>query len=518
MPLTRAETRYGVLVGVPGEEPQTTVFRGVPFAKPPIGALRLHRPVDPDPWEGERICDKWPNAPVAEDQVYRNFYPESEDCLYMNIFTPAASAEEKLPVMFWIYGGGFRFGSICNAYNGEHHAGEAWLYTGEAINKKGCILVTPNYRCSLLGYGTHPRLLDADGNGGNYGLWDLIQALRFVHENIAAFGGDPDNVTIFGHSAGGVSVKMLLASGQTRGLFRHAIIQSGSGMSGPERVHSPEWVAEWVEKAMDSLGYTFDDLMTMDAFRLEDEIPHRIYELYGGFAPSQPIPWQRRPSVFGPMADGAALKCDPGIAMYAGDYDPDVDIMIGTVLQDNVQPIKACQDEVKEDPEILRAIAYSASVAFGERCVQAGRRPIYGYFFERNVPPAKPGVQADGRDTVPFANRTGPYHGAEFPYIFGKMEFMQKQWTDWDYELQEILISYWTNFAKNGNPNGEGLPYWPPYTAETPFDLNIRDDAVEARNLVDTAKGRRVIRHLMTHPGYTETLKDYILNEVKTPE
>lgn len=514
MPLTKAVTKYGILRGVQGEEPTTTVFRAVPFAKPPVGELRFKRPVEPEAWEGERLCDKWPYAPIGEQKQYKAFGAESEDCLYMNIFTPAESKDDRLPVMVWFFGGGFIFGSICNRYTGEKKLGEGWTYTGEGLNKKGVILVTPNYRTGLLGFGAHHKLIERDGTAGNYGLWDQIQALRWVKENIAAFGGDPENVTIFGHSAGAASVKALIASGQTRGLFRRAIMESGSGMSGPERVHTPEWIADWVEKAMDDLGISFQDLLTMDGQELVGRIPQRIYEMYRGFEKGTPVPWQIRPSIFGPCNDGTALAQDPGIALYAGDYDPALDLMMGTVLLDNNQPIKACFDEVKDDPEILRTVAYSPSVAFGRRLVNAGRKPVYGYFIERNVPgPTKEFLSRtpQERKEIPFAERTGPYHGCEFPYIFGKMDFYAKEWTPWDYELQKILQSYWTNFAKTGNPNGEGLPDWPLFTRETPVVMNVRDDGCEARDVVDSEKADRIIRHFVTYPGYTETLKDYIL-------
>ena len=233
MALMKAKTIYGTVTGVPGNEPQTTVFKGVPFAKPPVGPLRFHEPVEPDPWDGELVCDKWPNAPVMEPNPHYQGLPESEDCLYMNIFTPAESPNAKLPVMFWIYGGGFNYGCIYTDVSESLHKGESARYRGEALNKRGVILVTINYRVSVMGFMSHPKLIERDGHAGNYGLLDLVAGLNWVHDNIAAFGGDPDNVTIFGQSAGAVSCRMLMTSPLTKGkgLFRRAIIQSGCSLN-----------------------------------------------------------------------------------------------------------------------------------------------------------------------------------------------------------------------------------------------------------------------------------------------
>lgn len=493
MPLRKAKTKYGVVIGTEGPFSTTTEFRSVPFARPPIGELRLHKPVEPEPWKGEKVCDRWPDAPIGELRPSGRVLPESEDCLYMNIFTPAETAEDNLPVMVWFYGGGFRSGSVCNSYNGATKSGEGWTYTGEFLNQKGVILVTPNYRVGLLGFCCHEKLIERDKTAGNYGLWDQIAALRFVRENIREFGGNPENITIFGHSAGGVSVRMLIASRQTKGLFKRAIIQSGSGLMEAERFRSPRWIAEWTEKAMECLGLSFHDLMTGDALELTDRISGKVYELYTGLEnPQFPL----KPGIFVPCLDGEALDQVPGVALYAGDYDQDIDILIGTVLLDDYQPIKACFPEVEGDGELMRAVAYGPAVSLGRRMAETGRKPIYGYFWEHHVP--GPG-------------RSGPYHGCEFPYLFGKMDFYARNWTDYDYQLEQAVMAYWTNFAKDGNPNGQGLPRWPEFTRETPLVMNFRDDGFDAKDVVDSEAGERLMQFFTRHPGHVETLKHYIL-------
>lgn len=498
MPLMKAKTKHGVMTGVPSHEPQTTIFKGVPFAKPPVGPLRFHAPVEMDPWEGDLACNEWPNAPVMETSPYYSGLPESEDCLYMNIFTPAETPQDKLPVMFWIYGGGFNFGTITTSVSDEIHRSESGRYKGEALNKRGVILVTINYRVSIMGFAAHRELMERDGHAGNYGLLDLVAGLKWVNENIEAFGGDPNNITIFGQSAGAVSCRMLIASPLTRGkrLFQRAILQSGCSLNDPEPYRATEWVSEWTEKTLDSLGFTYDDFLHEDAKELTKLMPLRANQLYTGlFAPKYP----KKPAIFTPCLDGYSLTQVPGVAIYSGDYDQDIDIICGTVRHDEIQPIKHCFGPVRGDEAVMRAVAYSPGVSLGRRQVEARRKPIYAYFFERDIP----GVD-------PFSGKSGPYHGGEIAYEFGTMGFVEHQWTEYDYLLSDAIIDYWTNFAKTGDPNGGTLPKWPAFTEATPYSMNFLDDGFHARDLVDNEKAERVIRFTTAYPGCIEAIKEYI--------
>ena len=498
MPLLKATTKYGVMVGVPGKEPQTTIFKGVPFAKPPVGPLRFHEPVEMDPWEGELMCDTWPNAPIMEPSPYYAGLPESEDCLYMNIFTPAETPQDKLPVMFWLYGGGYNYGTIHTPVSDTIHRSESGRYRGEALNKRGVILVTANYRVSILGYAAHSKLIERDGHSGNYGTLDQIAALKWVHENIAAFGGDPENVTIFGQSAGAISCRQLMTSPLVRGkgYFKRAIIQSGCSLNDPDIFRTDEWIALQTERALDSLGLDFDDMMTMDGKELGKQLILRANQLYTGmYEPRYP----NKPAIYTPCMDDYSIDRIPGVSIYSGEYDQDVDVICGTVVQDEIQATKRCMGPIKSDKEIMQAVAMSPGVSWGMRQVETGRKPIYAYFFERDIP----GVD-------PFSGKCGAYHGGEIAYEFGVLDIVDHQWTDWDYRLSEMMMDYWTNFAKTGDPNGEGLPHWPKFTAETPLSMVFGDEECKPRNLIDSDKKERVIRFTLRYPGCIDNVKDFV--------
>ena len=230
MPLTQVTVENGRLQGVPGNVPAYTVFKGVPYAKPPVGPLRWKAPQPAEDWTGIRLADRfsciaYQGAHTPEFPYTKEFYPVeepmSEDCLYLNVWTPAQSADERLPVLFWVHGG---------AYTGGY--GFEMEFDGEGFCKRGCILVTINYRLGVLGFLAHPELSAESERGvsGNYGTLDQICALHWVRRNIAAFGGDPDNITVFGQSAGAKSVLTLITSPLSRGDIAKAIPMSGGGI------------------------------------------------------------------------------------------------------------------------------------------------------------------------------------------------------------------------------------------------------------------------------------------------
>ncbi len=234
------KTKYGILEGVTSNG-GFALFRGIPYAKPPVGELRWRAPEEPEPWEGVRVCDTYGDACMQYDRwgtatddvvddsghpyiLMPNYpYPPkmSEDCLYLNIYTPAESAEDRLPVLFYIHGGG------CQQWYGSDYE-----YCGDGFCRQGCILVTINYRLNVFGYYVHPELAAESGHdaSGNYGLMDQIAALKWVYENIAGFGGDPDNITCFGQSSGGMSTRAALCSPLAKNYIRRASIQSAGGL------------------------------------------------------------------------------------------------------------------------------------------------------------------------------------------------------------------------------------------------------------------------------------------------
>lgn len=499
MALHKVKTKYGVVVGVPTET--GTVFKGIPFAKPPVGELRFCAPQEPECWEGELVCDSFKSICVQYDRKYgmpgakldvmsreeKRKAPFSrhplttpfptpkaeEDCLYLNIWTPAEAADEKLPVMVWIYGGAFSGGC---SYLPE--------IDGGAMNARGVILVSIAYRTGPMGFITHPELTKRDPlhANGNYGLLDEVAALRWVHENITAFGGDPDRVTIHGHSAGGISTKFHIVSPLSKGLFRRAIIQSGGGLNAADPTRPLAELQEITQKALDLLGWTVDDLVTRDAYEVSDNMGDAAEEVLAG----------KEYYVYQPCIDGNMLPEIPEKLLYDGKMNIE-DIICGTVQGDSWMFCRKVKNELLDKPDTVRAFGYSPGVALARHQVKTGRPPIRTYFFERTVP----------NDPL------GTPHGSDKPYIFGTLDRFDRPWSEYDRELSVAENSYWTNFAKTGDPNGPGLPEWPLFTADAPLTMHFRNDGFCAEDLVDCAEAEHVIDFVEEHPGMLETLVDF---------
>lgn len=472
MALNTAATKYGVVKGVAGKDPATTVFKGVPYAKPPVGSLRFAPPQAPTPWEGELLCNQYsPSSIQRRPFVDRDIKEISEDCLYLNIWTPAESTDEKLPVMFWIHGGGFTTG-----------CGTSDEFDGEALNRHGAILVTINYRLGALGFLALPELAERDGMTGNSGLLDQIAALKWVHENIGSFGGDPDNITVFGFSAGGMSTRMLMCSPLSRGMISRIIVESGGGITDSDYYRPLEEKLDICIRGMKKLGWTLEYLMEKDPSELSDTLDDATrgdLEF-----------WEK--SVFQPDVDGYALLDTPGVSLWKGDC-ADVPVLAGSVTGDNGW-LKIVRHEVP-DESMIPAFIYSRGVAWAARQAETGRRPLYTYHFERTQPKKRWGSET---------NRTP--HGSEIAYVMGTID--HEDFDSYDFELSEILTSYWANFAKTGNPNGEGLREWPLFTSENPVSMHFTNDGYQPEILAKTDATKRAIRFVIDHPGLIKSLKD----------
>ena len=424
--------KYGRIEGI--ERGSYSIFLGIPYAKPPAGPLRWHRPVPPEPWEGVYSATRFPNRSMQElheDPFYdKEFYgdavyqtPVSEDSLYLNIWTPARQCGEKLPVAFWIHGGAFM--------GGFGHEKE---FDGEAYCRRGVILVTVNYRLGPLGFLAHPWLTaEAAAEGGpavsgNYGILDQIAALTWVRENIAAFGGDPDNITVFGQSAGGMSTQTLLSSPLTRGMIAHAILQSCVGLSYDHDLSSAE-----------ALGLQFaanagvDSLEAMRALTPEQVFAAAGPIIMAGF-PKMELPYT-------PILDGWVLTEGYDEAMNGGGTHP-----IPTIVGSNLNDIATERESVKRGE---RGKVYAGSLAWAEAQRSRGR-PVWLYDFQRQLP-------GDGE---------GAFHSAELWYMFGTHPRCWRPMTAGDRALSEHMLDYWTNFCRTGDPNGEGLPRWESFTGE----------------------------------------------------
>lgn len=422
--------KQGRIAGV--EKDGYTLFRGIPYAKPPVGELRWRAPREPEPWDGVYRADKWPNRSMQEDRE-DPFYgkefrdePEyqtavSEDSLYLNIWTPAKAAGEKLPVAFWIHGGAFM--------GGYGHEKE---FDGEGYCKRGVILVTINYRLGPIGFLAHHWLSEenrAEGKpavSGNYGILDQIAALRWVRENIEAFGGDPDNITVFGQSAGCMSVQTLVSSTLTRGMISKAILQSGVGLSYDHTLAKAE-----LEGVQFAANAGVNSLEEMRALSFEQIMAAAGPIIMKGFATME-LPYT-------PVIDGVVLENGYNSALEQGKTH-NIPYMVGSTMND----IATSRDELTKGE---RGKVYAGSKKWCQELLNNGRNPGFLYYFTRQLP---------GDDA-------GAFHSSELWYTFGTYGRCWRPMTEGDAKLSETMLDYWTNFMKTGGPNGAGLPVWKPY-------------------------------------------------------
>lgn len=435
-------TKYGKIAGV---QEDCLIFKGIPYAKPPVGALRFSAPEVPDAWDGIRRADCYPNrcAQVLWDDpagfYKKEFYmdreyatPVSEDGLYLNVRTPSADPSGKMPVFFYIHGGGFIGG-----------CGHEVEFRTAAYAKKGVVLVTINYRLGIFGYLAHPWLTAEDPSAvGNYALLDQIAALKWVKENIGVFGGDPENVTICGQSAGGMNVEALLASRCADGLYQHAIIQSASGYpSFVANVKSLREAEEMGKKALEEAGITsLSELRSASAETLL-EVQGRM--VADGFASGSGLP-------FAPVVNGFLLK--EGVTeAIAGGHMNKVPVIIGCTKDDiTVTPEEAAACDSK---------IHRSDIAFSLKAEESEGNPAYVYLFTRDLP---------GDDS-------GAFHSGELWYTMGTLEKSWRPMTAADLALSEEMVTRWCSFAKTGSPNAKGLTRWELCTKKDPqvktFDI-----------------------------------------------
>lgn len=471
----RVRTEQGILVGVAADGVGS--FRGVPFAAPPVGALRWREPQRPATWEGERpavdygaICIQ----PPANGDPGVGPLPMSEDCLTLNVWTPVTRGGEPLPVMVWIHGGGLNNGS-----------GTAALYDGSHLAKRGAVVVTINYRLGRLGFFGHPALTaEAGGEGivGNYGLADVIASLEWVRDNAAAFGGDAGNVTVFGESAGGVMVTRLMISGPARGLFHRAIVQSGFGRDQGTATHqtldgSPSLEERGLAFAV-AAGLPADasaeQLRALSVERLLTPPP----SFYGGDL-----------MVIDGYDNGGLIEEDVAPAFAAGLQAP-VPLIIGTnsaefwwmrpsdlspygALDDALTPqeraafLEAYGGQEGYDARVLSDLVFNEPARHLARLHAASGHPTFLYRFDV-VPDSSP--EPSG----------GATHASERPYVFDNLHTVGRPMGERDARAASAMADYWTTFAATGNPNGPDRPAWPEFGAERDRLLDFTNDGPAA--------------------------------------
>ena len=433
----------GQVQGVAAPLKGVTVYRGIPYAAAPIGDLRWKEPQPVTPWKGVKVCDTfghpgfqavhYPGGYTTE-WGYGKEQPYSEDCLYLNVWTTApGKTDAKMPVALWIHGGGYREGW-----------GSEPEFEGSEWAAKGVVLVSINYRLGVFGFLTHPELAAESPHGvsGNYGILDQIESLKWIQKNIAQFGGDPNNVTIFGQSAGAGSVKTLVASPLTKGLVTKAVIMSGGGLTVPQPqaaaapansmrgpVLSPEEQAARNKEIFDWAGY--DSLEKMR--RAGTTEVYALPTIYGGAT------GQRASLTGSPVVDGWCNVKSFDEACLDGTV-ADIPYMMGYTMNDMGN--------------------MSAGIAaFCLNREEKGTNKAWAYEFARPLPD-------DGSEPGVTARLKGAFHSSDLWFVFKTLQYCWRPWTQGDWDLSEKMLTAWTNFAKYGDPNGPDGGEWTPCTKD----------------------------------------------------
>lgn len=413
--INKLKTTDGYISGIISDS-GVKIFKGIPFAAPPVGNLRWKEPQPIKKWTGIRKCDTFGANPIQVAPVPFDVYtaeflipanePISEDCLYLNVWTTANTTNEKQPVIVYIHGGAFIVGS-----------GSVPIYDGEAMSKKGVVFVTINYRLGVLGFFAHPELTKESPHhsSGNYGLLDQVAALKWIKNNIANFGGDPNNVTIAGQSAGSISVNALDVSPLSKGLFHKMIAESGGNV----------------------MKGGFGSATTLDSA-------------------------ERKGMQFAEKAGASNLealrKIDGGTLLNAFSG-------VGAVIVDGymlTEPVSATFAKGKQyDMPLLTGFNADEELDFGFQnfawAVKQSEKKskAYLYYFARKVP------EFGG------TNKYGAFHSGEVSYAYDNLKFFNRPLTEADYQLARVMSACWVNFAKTGNPNGAALPAWPAFRKDS---------------------------------------------------
>jgi para-nitrobenzyl esterase len=492
-------TEAGLVQGIPATDPAITVYKGIRYAAAPTGELRWRPPQPPSAWSGVQKADRFGNL-CPQAQSPRATLPMSEDCLFLNVWTGASAGSERRPVFVWIYGGGFSGGS-----------GSSPEFDGESLARKGLVVVTFNYRLGALGFLATPELSKESGHeaSGNYGLLDDIALLTWVRRNIAAFGGDPERVTIGGQSAGAGSVGFLSISPLARGLFQRSVAESHARYPrDPElRYLSVSWRPL---KTAESAGVRFAAARGAHSLQELRAMPWERLVVDGSvFDEDVDTGSNARPPLFRPVVDGWVIPLNYSQTYAKGIQNP-VEFLAGNNLDEtgavpetafaalrspesaarvgpgSPHPNVTLKDYVRAakhkfgpmaeeflrlypattDDEAARANNAAArdnsrvsTYLWGTEWTRHSKLPVYTYFWTHRPP-------------GPDHDRRGAFHGSEIAYVFDNPS-PGGTWTDEDRRVADIMSSYWANYAARGNPNGPGLPPWPAYDAKSPVVMEL---------------------------------------------
>ena len=441
MTIETVQTRFGQYRGK--REEGCSVFRGIPYAKPPVGERRFRAPEEPDCFAGVRDAFQFGNRAMQfgsreGEFYYKEFYadpafmpPMSEDMLYLNIWTPAESTDEALPVAFWIHGGAFL-----------HGFGSEMEFDGAEYCKRGVILVTINYRVGAFGFLADEELSaeSPQGISGNYGILDQIAALRWVFENIGAFGGDPERITVFGQSAGCMSTQTLVSSPLTKGMIAGAVLQSASGYKAGLNRDLPMKDAYGVSKQLMRIAGV------RDIAGLREKSAEELLQAMGELMQENKEKGDRN-LPFSPVIDGYVLPRGYNDTVDQNRHH-NIPYMIGCARNDMMM-----EAENPKDGELLRGC-----MAWSLKNEELGRKPDYVYLFARRL----------------LGDDAGAFHSSELWYMFGTLNRSWRPKTEEDYALSARMLDYWTAFMKTGVPAAEGRPVWEPCTKANPFVMELK--------------------------------------------
>jgi para-nitrobenzyl esterase len=481
-------------------------FKGIPFAEPPVGDLRWREPQPVKNWTGARSADAFGPRCMQRTSSTSDYWFRSkgmsEDCLYLNVWTPAKSDNERLPVMVYIFGGGFQ--------NGD---GSEPRYDGEGMARQGIVAVTVNYRTNIFGFFSHPELTKESPHhaSGNYGLLDQVAALRWVQRNIAVFGGDPKRVTIAGESAGSISVSALMASPLSRNLMEGAIGESGAMISTLPARPLAETEQNGGRFAASAGAASLAALRAMTAEQIQEAVAKsprmRFSTALDGYFLPKPLT-----DIFGageqakiPLLAGSNSE-EQAARSVLGTSEPTAENFANAVRKlygDRAAAIlkSYAAATTEEVLDAATALASARFIAYGtwkwtELQSQTGGKPVYRYYYTHprpkfqpaaNQSPAGGDAAAAGRGGKGPAPR-GAAHSAEIQYALGNLPLDPRYaWRPADYKVSEVVQGYFVNFIKTGNPNGPGLPDWPTYNSDTNFqrmrlDVDSRSEAEPHRD------------------------------------
>jgi len=490
----RVKTANGVLESTAAPKDGVRSFKGVPFGQPPVGDLRWREPQPVKNWKGVRNADQFgprcmQRTSPAADYWFRS-NGMSEDCLYLNVWTPAKSAKEKLPVLVYIFGGGFQ--------NGD---GSEPRYDGESMASKGMVAVSINYRTNIFGFFAHPELTKESPHhaAGNYGLLDQVAALRWVRKNIATFGGDPQRVTIAGESAGSISVSALMASPLSRDLMASAIGESGAMISSlpPRPLADAEQNGSKFGAAAGANSIAALRAMTGEQIQeaLSKTQGFRFGATLDGYFLPQPLAaiFEAGEQAKIPLLAGSNTQ-EQSARLVLGQGDPTPETLANAIKKfygDRAGGVVKAYAASTTD-EVYEAAMHLASSRFishgtwkwTELQMKTSGKPVYRYLYARPRPLylGMPG-QAPPPPPTSASSPAGPLgavHSAEIQYAMGNLDLDKRySWEPADYEVSKLMQAYFVNFIKTANPNGPGLPNWPAYSADNNYQL-MRID-VEAR-------------------------------------